>query len=186
MEDVLGDSMRQDFDNFAEGVDLSGNVHDVVFRRCAMRNSQQTLGPEEFWNGDGFTSEADTHDILFEDCVANGNTDAGFDLKSNDVTLLRCRSLWQCANFKLWGSKNVMLQECVSENPLHHGGNQSPRHVTAAWGANVQVKNCRFTDQNRDAVVYHTDANDTVKPPIGSTITVTGSSVQQFGQAFVR
>jgi hypothetical protein len=182
MEDVLGDSMRQDFDNFAEGVDISGNVHDVVFRRCVMRNSQQTRGPKEFWNGDGFTTEADTHNILFEDCIANGNTDAGFDLKSNDVTLLRCRSYGNAANFKLWGSKNVVLQDCVSENPLHHGGNQSPRHVTAAWGANVLVQNCRFTDQNRDATVYHTDANDTAKPPIGPTIAVTGSSVRSSGK----
>ena len=182
MEDVLGDSMRQDFDNFAEGVDLSGNVHDVVFRRCVMRNSQQTRGPEDFWNGDGFTSETETHNILFEDCIANGNTDAGFDLKSNNVTLLRCRSYGNAANFKLWGSKNVVLQECVSENPLHHGGNQSPRHVTAVWGANVLVNNCRFTDQNRSATVYHTDANDTVKPPIGSAITVTSSSVRSPGK----
>jgi hypothetical protein len=44
------------------------------------------------------------------------------------------------------------------------------------------VKNCRFTDQNRSATVYHTDANDTVKPPIGSAITVTSSSVRSPGK----
>src|SRR5262249_53882641 len=90
MEDVLGDSRRQDFDNFPEGVDLSGHLHDVVFRRCTMRNSQQTLRPDAFWNGDGFTCEPDTYNLLFEDCVASGNTDAGFDVKSDRVTLLRC------------------------------------------------------------------------------------------------
>jgi hypothetical protein len=182
MEDVFGDSMRQDFDNFAEGVDLSGNVHDVIFRRCVMRNSQQTRGPGDFWNGDGFTSELGTHNILFEDCVANGNTDAGFDLKSNNLTLLRCTSYGNAANFKLWGKEQVVMQECVSENPIQHGGNQSPMHLTAPWGANVLVKNCRFTDRNRDVTVYHTDANDTVKPPVGSTITVTGSGVSSSGK----
>jgi hypothetical protein len=182
IEDVHADSMRQDFDNFAEGVDLSGNVHDVIFRRCVMRNSQQTRGPDDFWNGDGFTTELGTHNILFEDCVADGNTDAGFDLKSNNLTLLRCRSYGNTANFKLWGKEKVVMQECVSENPIQHGGNQRPSHVSAPWGANVLVKNCRFADRNRDATVYHTDANDTVKPPAGSTITVTGSRVSSWGK----
>jgi Right handed beta helix region len=182
IEDVRADSMRQDFDNFAEGVDLSGNVHDVIFRRCVMRNSQQTRGPDDFWNGDGFTTELGTHNILFEDCIADGNTDAGFDLKSNNLTLSRCRSYGNTANFKLWGKEKVVMHECVSENPIHHGGNQKPSHLSAPWGANVLVKNCRFTDQNRDVTVYHTEANDTVKPPVGSTITVTGSGVRSSGK----
>jgi hypothetical protein len=182
IEDVYADSMRQDFDNFAEGVDLSGSVHDAIFRRCIMRNSQQSLGPDDFWNGDGFTTELGTHNIHFEDCVANGNTDAGFDLKSNNLTLLRCRSYGNTANFKLWGKTNVVMQDCVSEDPTQHGGNQTPRHLTAPWGANVLVKNCRFTDRNRDATVYHTDANDTVKPPVGSTFSIIGSGVSSSGK----
>ena len=182
IEDVRADSMRQDFDNFAEGVDLSGNVHDVIFRRCIMRNSQQTLGADDFWNGDGFTAELGTHNILFEDCVADGNTDAGFDLKSNNVTLLRCRSYGNTANFKLWGKEEVVMQECVSETPVQHGGNQRPSHLIAPWGANVLVKNCSFTDRNREVTVFHTDANDTVKPPVGSTIAVTGSGVSSSGK----
>jgi len=181
IEDVRADSRRQDFDNFAEGVDLSGNVHDVIFRRCVMRNSHQTLGPDDFWNGDGFTTELGTHSIHFEECVAYGNTDAGFDLKSSKVTLLRCRSYGNAANFKLWGNE-VVMQECVSENPIRRGGNQAPVHLTAPWGANVLVRRCRFTDRNRDATVFHTDANGTVKPPVGSTITVTGSGVSSSGK----
>lgn len=182
MEDVLGDSMGQDFDNFPEGIDLSGKVHDVVIRRCTMRNSQQTLGPEDFWNGDGFTSEKETYDILFEDCVASGNTDAGFDLKSNRVMLLRCKSYGNTANFKLWGNEKVVMRECVSENPLRRGGAQDARHVTAPWGAKVLVEKCRFTDKNRHVIVYHTDANDDVDPPVGSTITVTNSEVKSLGK----
>jgi len=182
MEDVLGDSMRQDFDNFAEGVDLSGRIHDVVFRRCVMRNSQQTLGPDEFWNGDGFTSEPDTYNILFEDCIASGNTDAGFDLKSNNVILRRCKSYGNTANFKLWGRQGVVMEECVSENPVHYGGNQDPRHVTAVWGADILVRNCQFVDRNRDATVYHTDANEKADPPTGSTITVINSNSTTSGK----
>jgi hypothetical protein len=182
IEDMLGDSMRQDFDNFAEGVDLSGRVHDVIFRRCIMRNSQQTLGPEEFWNGDGFTSELDTYDILFEDCIGSGNTDAGFDLKSNDITLRRCRSYGNTANFKLWGRHGVVLEDCMSEQPVYHGGAQAPKHVTAVWGADVLVRNCQFVDQNRDAIVYHTDANEKANPPTGAAITALNSNTRTFGK----
>jgi hypothetical protein len=182
MEDVLGDSKRQDFDNFPEGIDLSGNVHSVVFRRCTMRNSQQTLGADDFWNGDGFTCEPNTFDILFEDCVASGNSDAGFDVKSSRVTLLRCKSYGNTANYKLWGKKKAVIRECISENPVRRGGAQPPRHVTAPWGANILVENGRFTDQNPRAVVFHTDANGEVDPPLGSTITVTHSTVNSRGK----
>jgi hypothetical protein len=182
MEDVLGDSMRQDFDNFAEGVDISGNVHDAVFRRCIMSNSQQTRGPDDFWNGDGFTSERNTYNILFEDCVASGNTDAGFDLKSSAVTLLRCKAYDNTANFKLWGRRNVVMQECTSEDPVHRGGVQKARHLTAPGGANILVRNCTFTDENGGATVYHTEANDKADPPIGSTITVVSSTARTLGR----
>jgi hypothetical protein len=182
MEDVLGDSRRQDFDNFPEGIDLSGNVHAVVFRRCTMRNSQQSLAADAFWNGDGFTCEPHTSNILFEDCVASGNTDAGFDIKSNNVTLRRCKSYGNTANFKLWGKQNAVMRQCVSEHPTRRGGAQGPRHLTAPWGANLLVENCRFTDQNPQAVVFHTDANADVDPPLGSTIVVTRSRVNSLGK----
>src|SRR5262249_29716929 len=61
LEDVIGDSERQDGDDFAEGVALEGTVHDVVLRRVTMRNSHDTL--HEYWNGDGFTTEANVSRI---------------------------------------------------------------------------------------------------------------------------
>ncbi len=70
-----------------------------------------------------------------EECIADGNTDAGFDLKSNDVTLLRCESYGNTANFKLWGKENVVMQECVSENPVQHGGNQKPKSSYRSLGS---------------------------------------------------
>jgi hypothetical protein len=54
--------------------------------------------------------------------------------------------------------------------------------VTAPWGANILVKNCRFTDQNSDAIVFHTDANENTKPPTGSSITVINSRVESQGK----
>ena len=55
MEDVLGDSERQDGDNFAIGIALEDTVHDVVLRHVTMMNSHDSTN--EYWNGDGFTTE---------------------------------------------------------------------------------------------------------------------------------
>jgi hypothetical protein len=41
---------------------------------------------------------------------------------------------------------------------------------------------CRFTDQDPQAIVFHTDANDEVDPPLGSTITVTHSKDNSLGK----
>src|SRR5262249_23593494 len=127
-------------------------------------------------------SEKGTYDLLFEDCVAEGSTDAGFDLKSNRVTLLRCKSAGNTANFKLWGNDQVVMRECQSENPLHRGGNQGARHITAQWGADILAENCRFADQNTQAIVFHTEANHKQRPPTGSAISVKGSTVSSQGR----
>src|SRR5262249_19741608 len=112
---------------------------------------------------------------------ASGNTDAGYDIKSNHVTLLRCKSYDNTANFKLWGKQEVVMRECVSENPRHRGGTQGPRHVTAPWGADILVEQCRFTDRNPEAIVFHTDARHDVVPALGSTIAVFNSKVNSLG-----
>jgi len=74
------------------------------------------------------------------------------------------------------------MRECTSEEPHSRGGSQSPKHLTATWGGNVLVKNCNFIDQNPRAVVFHTEANDRVKPPVGSTITVLRSHISGAGR----
>jgi hypothetical protein len=70
IEDVIGDSERQDGDNFAEGIALEGTVHDAVIRRVAMMNSHDST--HEYWNGDGFVTERGVYNVLFEDTVASG------------------------------------------------------------------------------------------------------------------
>jgi hypothetical protein len=87
---VYGDSERQDGDNFAIGVALSGTVHNVVLRRVAMMNSHDSS--EEYWNGDGFATERGVYNIRFEDTHASGSTDSGYDLKSTDTVLHRVRA----------------------------------------------------------------------------------------------
>lgn len=122
VEDCLGDSEGQDGDNFAMGVHLRDRVHDVVFRRVTMRNCHDIVRhkPKRYFNGDGFVAERETRALLFEDCEASGCTDSGFDLKSLDTRLVRCRAIDNKRNFRLWGTAELI--DCVAALPNNRGG----------------------------------------------------------------
>ena len=152
LEDVIGDSEHQDGDDFAEGVALLGSVHDVVMRRVTMRNSRDTL--HEYWNGDGFATEADTYRIRFEDTVGAGNTDAGYDIKSNDVQLVRAVAKDNKHNFKFWG-RAIVLSDCIGRSPHRRGGTGVQDQMEIAQGADVAVTNCRFVDTDPSTTIFH-------------------------------
>jgi hypothetical protein len=152
LEDITGDSERQDGDNFAEGIALEGTVHNVVLRRVTMRNSHDSL--HRYWNGDGFVTEENTYRIRFEDTVASGNTDAGYDLKSSDTVLVRAVAEDNKRNFKLWG-RGITVLDCVAARPHHRGGTGPQDQVNVLKGADVIMKGCRLTDSDPKTVVFH-------------------------------
>ena len=155
LEDIVGDSERQDGDNFAEGVALEGTVHDVVVRRVTMRNSHDTL--HRYWNGDGFTTEKDTYGIRFEDTVASGNTDAGYDLKSSATVLVGTTAQDNKHNYKIWG-RDVAITDCVGLDPHLRGGTGVQDQMEILSGADLAVTRCRFADNDAATVVFHVEA----------------------------
>ncbi len=154
LEDIVGDSKRQDRDNFAEGIALEGTVHDVVLRRVAMRNSHDTL--HKYWNGDGFAAEQDTYRIRFEDTIGSGNTDAGYDLKSNETVLLRALAEDNKHNFKLWG-RNVTVDSCIGRNPHLRGGTGVQDQLEILKGADVTIRRCDLSDRDPLTTVFHVE-----------------------------
>lgn len=186
LEDILGDSERQDRDNFAEGIALEGTVHDVLVRRVTMRNSQDTL--HEYWNGDGFTDEKDTYRIRFEDTVASGNTDGGYDLKSNETVLLRAVAEDNKHNFKLWG-KGVTIDTCVGRGPHRRGGTGVQDQMEILKGADVTVTRCEFSDSDPMTTVFHveTDARLRVEDTrVSKHPTAASSLVEQGGTLLLK
>jgi hypothetical protein len=155
MEDVVGDSERQDGDNFSEGVSLEGTVHDVVFRRVTMRNSQDTL--HEYWNGDGFATERNTYHIRFEDTVSSGNTDAGYDLKSDDTVLIGALAEDNKKNYKMWG-RGISISNCVGRQPHVRGGTGGQDQVEITPGADVVIAACKFSDSDPSSTIFHVEA----------------------------
>lgn len=168
MEDVVGDSERQDGDNFAEGVALEGTVHNVVFRRVTMKNAEDTL--HKYWNGDGFTTELNTYHIRFENTVATGNTDAGYDLKSNDVELIGAVAEDNKQNFKMWG-REIFIKDCIGRKPHRRGGTGAQDQAEILRGADVVISACKFSDFDPATVVFHVETK--------ARLTVIGTSIEK-------
>ncbi|WP_147707779.1 hypothetical protein [Microvirga massiliensis] len=169
IEDIIGDSERQDGDNFAEGIALEGTVHDVVLRRVTMMNSHDSI--HEYWNGDGFVTEGRVYNVLFEDTVASGSTDSGYDLKSSATTLLRARAEDNARNFKIWGDSIIL--NCVSRNPHKRGGNGKQNHFWVGKDANVRVTGCQIEDSDTITTAFEVHGQIVVQ---NSTVTISPSA----------
>jgi hypothetical protein len=128
------------------GVALDGARH----RHGSCDHAQQLRrgAAGDYWNGDGFVAEGGTYNLTFRDTVATGNTDAGYDIKGNNVTMLRASASGNNKNFRLWGAESVTMTDSVSANPYHFGGIGKPSHFQAASGANVTLDNFRYADSS--------------------------------------
>ena len=144
IRDVYGDSERQDGDNFAMGVHLDDTVHDVRLERVTMRNSHDSRGPGEYWNGDGFVTERGTHHISFRDTLATGSTDGGYDLKSTATTLVRARARGNKRNIRIWGDATVF--GCTAAEPRNRGGTGGRANVWVGSGAHLKLIGCALSD----------------------------------------
>jgi hypothetical protein len=151
IKNVVGDSERQDGDNFAMGVHLSGTVHDVLIKNSEMKNSHDSTN--RYWNGDGFAAETGVYRVRFEDVKASGNTDAGFDLKSKDTVLIRCVAEDNNRNFRFWGD-GITLIDSQSLDPQHRGGIGGQAHIYLAKNADVMIINTKISDNSSRTTVF--------------------------------
>ena len=145
IENVVGDSQHQNGGLYISGIALDGTVHDVLISHTTMKNAYGNGAAGEYWNGDGFSTERNVYNVRFEDTVASGNTDAGYDLKSSNTTLLRAVSDGNNRNYRFW-SQSITLEDSVSIDPTHSGGNSSSVHVWLAANADVTVDGLTFSD----------------------------------------
>ena len=171
LEDVVGDSQQQDGDDFAIGVHLEGEVHDVVLRRVTMENTRDSL--HEYWNGDGFATERDVRGITFEDTVSRGNTDAGYDLKSQSTTLDNAVAEGNKRNFRFWAD-DLVARGCQGLDPVKRGGSSSQAQVWLGKDAAVQLEGCTLTDADPGTVVFDLEP--------GADLVMTGGEIQHAGK----
>jgi Ca2+-binding RTX toxin-like protein len=193
LDDVMGDSEHQDGGLYVFGVHLDGTVHDVTLRKVTMKNSYGHGTAAEYWNGDGFATEGGTYNIRFEDTVASGSTDAGYDLKSSNTVLVRALAEGNNRNYRFW-SDFVTMQDSASVNPHYTGGGSpSQAQIWMGEGAKASVIGGRIVDADPSTHVFDlwksgsyldlsgtvisTHANATLSGlGSGSVLSVTGTS----------
>jgi len=151
IENVVGDSQRQNGGLYISGVALDGTVHDVLISHTEMKNSYGNGTASEYWNGDGFSTERNVYNVRFEDTVASGNTDAGYDLKSKNTVLVRAVSEGNNRNYRFW-SDSITLEDSTSISPVHAGGNSNTVHVWLSENAKATIDGLTFYD----ALLPHT------------------------------
>ena len=145
IDNVVGDSQRTNGGLYVSGIALDGTVHDVLISNSEMKNNFGQGTASEYWNGDGFVTERDVDNVRFENTIASGNTDAGYDLKSSNTTLVNTVSDGNNRNYRFW-STSITLENGISLDPTHYGGNSDTIHVWLGQGAEATVDNLTFSD----------------------------------------
>ena len=145
IENVVGDGNGQSGGLFMSGVGIAGTAHDIVLSHVTMKNSYGAGLPTDYWNGDGFSTELGNYNIRFEHTLASGNTDAGYDLKSSNTTLVHAAADGNNKNYRFW-SKSITMMDCVSTDPRSYGGVGATMHVWLAANAVASIDNFTFSD----------------------------------------
>ncbi|EZP69676.1 hypothetical protein BV96_03974 [Sphingomonas paucimobilis] len=154
IENVRGDSEGQDGE-FAIGIHLHGLAHDVVIRQTSMTNAKYT--GTGYWNGDGFATEVGVYNVLFEDTVASGNADAGYDLKSTATKLVRAVSSDNAHNFRIWGEAEMI--DSVGLNPHARGGTAGQYQVWVKADGSLKMTGGMLADSGAETTVFAAGAN---------------------------
>jgi hypothetical protein len=157
IENVYGDSEGQ-IGDFAMGVHLDGTVHDVTIRKSIMENARDS--GTGYWNGDGFVTERGVYGITFEDTVARGNADGGYDLKSTDTTLTRAIADGNGRNFRIWGETTLI--EPVGLSPHKWGGTGGQYQIQLMNGGQATVVGGKFVDGGSATTVVVTEAGTNI------------------------
>jgi serralysin len=152
IQNVYGDSQYEDKDGIAEGIHLTDTVHNVVIEDSTMLNCMRT---GSYYNGDGFATERGVYDITFQDTVARGNADGGYDLKSTSTVLANAISEDNGRNFRLWGQ--VDLVNPTGIDPHQRGGSSGQYQIQLMDGAQVTVTDGWFVDTGSATSVVRRD-----------------------------
>ncbi|MFK8185221.1 MAG: malectin domain-containing carbohydrate-binding protein [Phormidesmis sp.] len=181
IEDVFGDAEGQDGDNFTMGVQLKGSVHDVVHRNVTMNNAIQTKGDSEYWNADGFVTDWGTYNITYEDTFAAGSTDGGYDLKSENTTLIRAGAADNKRNFRVW--RTATFIDVKSDEPFRRGGTGTTAHIHVLGNeGNAIVQGGTFSgDQGIENIIFDLDDKGSLTLD-GATITDNNYVLKTVGQ----
>ncbi|GLQ09158.1 hypothetical protein GCM10007913_10900 [Devosia yakushimensis] len=164
------DSGQQYGDSFAVGIECHDNASGLRIVGGYTANCQeQHSGADKYWNGDGVASERGNSNILIQNHRSYGNSDGGYDLKSEATKLVNCVSQDNKRNYRIWGGtgrRPVELQGCSSLSPRNRGGVGDTHHMWLRgveggerWAASVVWSNGALAGGNADIAIYAEGGN---------------------------
>ena len=156
-----------------DGTTLANNDHDIAFEDCTARNSYWSTGTG-YWQGDGFVGERDSYNINFLRCRAFDNTDGGWDIKSNNITLTDCVSLRNKRNYRIWGT--ATLFNCVGAYAIKRGGSGTAAGLWAS--GQITARFCTFYENGIEIHLDGSAARVTLEDSIASKAGASGSFVK--------
>ena len=85
---------------------------NISFVNCVAKNNMMPLQKNKYKNGDGFVVERNAEKVTFAGCISIRNQDGGFDLKTKDVSLKDCVSMWNHRCYRIWNGGK--LENCFA------------------------------------------------------------------------
>lgn len=181
--DILIENLHADTagvapENFPIGIHLQGSVHDVRIVNTVIENAQYKSGT--YWNGDAFATENRTYNIVFEDTVARGSTDGGYDLKSDSTVLIGALAEDNGKNYRFWGEAEMI--DSIGLNPHKWGGQTNKQEqVQTMPGAQVIIRDSIFADAGSNTVIFDNDGSLTLD---GVKVYMSEDALFQMGNGF--
>jgi serralysin len=126
------DSGEQYGDEFSVGIECHDKANGLQISGGFTANCLDQRPQDKYWNGDGVAAERGNYNIVIQNHRSYGNSDGGYDLKSESTQLINCVSEKNKRNFRIWGGTSrspVQLQGCRSLRPTDRGGIGDAHHM---------------------------------------------------------
>jgi hypothetical protein len=183
------DSGQQYGDDFAVGIECNDSANGLQILGGSTGNSLDRRPEDKYWNGDGVASERGNRNIVIQNHRSYGNSDGGYDLKSEATQLINCVSEGNKRNYRIWGGINgtpIQLIGCRSVNPVDRGGNGGSHHMwlrgeesDSPGAAHVLWENGSLSGGRTETAIY-AEGNDVDVHLVNTDTSGLGSSTKLF------
>jgi hypothetical protein len=130
---------------------------NITYINCSGKNNWHTPEGHKYWNGDGFGAEGGCYGIKYIKCFASGNTDGGWDDKSDNPVLENCVSIANKRNYRFWSDKSPSLNNCLSAYATWYGGSGNANGIWVSGRSFVKLNDCTFYNNPKNISLEEKD-----------------------------
>lgn len=111
--------------DFSNGLHFEDSSEKIKTSYVTSLNHQHSKG--SYYNADSFSSEREVKEVLFYRTIAAGNSDGGYDIKSDGTTFKETLSIDNKRNYRIWSG--AVMENVMSITPKHRGGSGDAHHL---------------------------------------------------------